>query len=198
MNVFNAHTNVELDARLIVFDTKELQKNMSPVALLILLDQVWNFITSGRSKGTHTWFYVDEMQLLQDNEYAINYLDKLFTRARKWGAIPTGITQNVERVLEIKQFRYMIANSDYLVILGQSKTDTNALGDVLRLSNEQKKAIRTAGIGEGILLANGKVLQFENLIPKEINGKPLKIYRALTTKLEDLIEMGLVESENAA
>ena len=190
MNVFNAHTNVELNARLVVFDTKELQKNMSPVALLILLDQVWNFITSGRSQGTHTWFYVDEMQLLQDNEYAISYLDKLFTRARKWGAIPTGITQNVERVLKIDQFRYMIANSDYIVILGQSKTDTNALGDVLRLSDEQKKAVRTAGIGEGILLANGKVLQFENLIPKTIGGKPSQIYRALTTKLEDLVEMG--------
>ena len=191
MNVFNSQTNVELDARLIVFNTKELQKNMSPVALLILLDQVWNFITSGRSQGTHTWFYVDEMQLLQNNKYAVDYLDKLFTRARKWGAIPTGITQNVERVLQIQQFRYMIANSDYLVILGQSKTDTNALADVLRLSDEQKKAVRTAGIGEGILLANGKVLQFENLVPKEIGGKPSKIYQALTTKLEDVVEMGL-------
>lgn len=196
MNVFNAHTNVELDARLVVFDTKELQKNMSPVALLILLDQVWNFITSGRSKGTHTWFFVDEMQLLKDNEYAVDYLDKLFSRARKWGAIPTGITQNVERVLQINQFRFMIANSDFLVILGQSKTDTDALGDVLKLSNEQKKAVRTAGIGEGILLANNKVLQFENIIPKEVDGKPSKIYRALTTKLEDLVELGLIAKDD--
>ena len=192
MNMFNAHTNVNLNARLIVFDTKELQRNLSPVALLILLDQVWNFISSGRSQGSHTWFYVDEMQLLTDNEYAITYLDRLFSRARKWGAIPTGITQNVERVLAVEQFRYMIGNSDLLVILGQSKTDTDALGDVLKLSNEQRKAVRTAGIGEGLLLANGKVVQFENKLPKMINGKPSNIYRALTTKLEDLVEMGAI------
>ena len=192
MNVFNAHTNVDLNARLIVFDTKELQKNLAPVALLILLDQVWNFVTSGRASGAHTWFFVDEMQLLKDNSYAVNYLDQLFSRARKWGAIPTGITQNVERVLKVDQFRYMIANSDFLVILGQSKTDTDALGDVLKLSPEQQKAVRTSGIGEGLLIANGKILQFENDIPKTINGKPSKIYQALTTKLEDLVEMGLV------
>lgn len=193
MNMFNAHTNVDLNARLIVFDTKELQKNLAPVALLILLDQVWNFISSGRASGAHTWFFVDEMQLLKDNQYAVTYLDQLFSRARKWGAVPTGITQNVERVLMVDQFRFMIANSDFLVILGQSKTDTDALGDVLKLSDEQRKAVRTAGIGEGLLIANGKVIQFENTIPKTINGKPSKIYQALTTKLEDLIEMGLTE-----
>lgn len=193
MNMFNARTNVNLDARLIVFDTKELQKNLAPVALLVLLDQVWNFITSGRAHGAHTWFFVDEMQLLKDNQYAVNYLDQLFSRARKWGAVPTGITQNVERVLQVDQFRFMIANSDFLVILGQSKTDTDALGDVLKLSNEQKKAVRISGVGEGLLLANGKIIQFENKIPKMINNKPSKIYRALTTKLDDLIEMGLVK-----
>ena len=193
MNMFNAHTNVDLNARLIVFDTKELQKNLAPVALLILLDQVWNFISSGRASGAHTWFFVDEMQLLKDNQYAVAYLDQLFSRARKWGAVPTGITQNVERVLMVEQFRFMIANSDFLVILGQSKTDTDALGDVLKLSDEQRKAVRTAGIGEGLLIANGKVIQFENTIPKTINGKSSKIYQALTTKLEDLVEMGLTE-----
>ncbi len=192
MNIFNTHTNVRLDARLVVFDTKELQKNLSPVALLILLDQVWNFVTSGRAAGKHTWFFVDEMQLLAGNKYAITYLDELFSRARKWGAIPTGITQNVERVLAIEQFRYMIANSDFLVLLGQSETDTDALADVLKLSPEQKKAVRSSGIGEGLIIADGKILQFENQIPKTINGKPSKIYQALTTKLEDLVEMGLV------
>lgn len=195
LNVFNNQTNINLNSRLVVFDIKECKGSLLTVALLVVLNHIWNMITEGRDSGNHTWFYVDEMQLLKDNQYAVNFLDTLFSRARKWGAVPTGITQNVERVLRIDGFRFMISNSDFLMILGQSKTDCEAIADLLKLSDEQKRGLRTAGKGEGVLVVANKVIQFENIIPDKIGGKPSKVYRALTTKLEDLVELGIIEEK---
>lgn len=190
MRIFNHKTtdDVDMTNRFIVFDIKDLPQNLKALGLLIVLDQTWNFISSGRSSGSSTWFFVDELQLLLDDEGAIEYFDKLYTRSRKWGAIPTGITQNVTRLLSTKQTSLMVQNSDYLIILGQSSRDAEALAEILELSKNQTNAIKTASPGSGLLIAEKKVIPYTYVVPKELNGTPTKMYQALTTKLTDLFD----------
>lgn len=180
-NIFNHQTNIDTKNRFVVYDIRDLAENMKGLALLILLDATWQRIVKNRDRGIRTWVFIDEMQLLFENDYAINYFDQLYTRSRKYGAIPTGITQNIERVVDNDKTRLMLANSDFLVLLGQSASDADALGDVIRLSELQVSTIRNAGVGEGLLVASGKVVPFTNIIPNDT-----EIYKMITTKLEDI------------
>lgn len=181
-SVFNHRTNVDTKQRFVVYDIRDCADNMKGLALLILLDATWNRIVRNRERRVRTWFFVDEMQLLFENDYAIDYFDALWTRSRKYGAIPTGITQNVERIINNEKSRLMLANSDFLVLLGQSASDAAALGEVIKLSERQVAIMRNAGPGEGLLVAGGKVIPFENRIPTDSS-----IYRMVTTKIDDLI-----------
>ncbi len=99
LSVFAHQTNVDNDNSVVVYDVKDLGKNLRSMGMLIVLDQIWNRITKNRNSGKRTWIYVDEMQLLLSSEFASNYFFELWSRARKWGALPTGITQNVETLL---------------------------------------------------------------------------------------------------
>lgn len=180
-NLFSHRTNVNTKSRFVVYDVRDLADNLKSLALLILLDATWQRIVANRARHTRTWVFIDEMQLLLSNDYAIDYFDMLWSRSRKYGAIPTGITQNIERLINIEKTRLMVANSDYLVLLGQSQTDAMALGGVLSLSDDQIGYIRNSGIGEGLLVANGKIIPFEDRIPKDT-----QLYRITTTKIDDL------------
>ena len=180
-NLFAHRTNVDTKSRFVVYDVRDLADNLKSLALLILLDATWQRIVANQARHTRTWVFIDEMQLLLSNDYAIDYFDMLWSRSRKYGAIPTGITQNIERLINIEKTRLMVANSDYLVLLGQSQTDAMALGGVLSLSDDQIGYIRNSGIGEGLLVANGKIIPFEDRIPKDT-----QLYRITTTKIDDL------------
>lgn len=180
-NLFAHRTNVNTKSRFVVYDVRDLADNLKSLALLILLDATWQRIVANRARHTRTWVFVDEMQLLLSNDYAIDYFDMLWSRSRKYGAIPTGITQNIERLINIEKTRLMVANSDYLVLLGQSQTDAMALGGVLALSEDQIGFIRNSGVGEGLLVANGKIIPFEDRIPRDTH-----LYRLTTTKIDDL------------
>ena len=183
-NLFAHRTNVDTHSRFVVYDVRDLADNLKSLALLILLDATWQRIVANRERHVRTWVFIDEMQLLLSNAYAIDYFDMLWTRSRKYGAIPTGITQNIERLINNEKTRLMVANSDYLVLLGQSATDAMALGGVLSLSDDQVGYIRNSGVGEGLLVANGKIVPFENRIPKDT-----QLYRITTTKIDDLAAM---------
>lgn len=183
-NLFAHRTNVDTSSRFVVYDVRDLADNLKSLALLILLDATWQRIVANRERHVRTWVFIDEMQLLLSNEYAIDYFDMLWTRSRKYGAIPTGITQNIERLINNEKTRLMVANSDFLVLLGQSATDAMALGGVLSLSDDQVGYIRNSGVGEGLLVANGKIIPYENRIPRDT-----QLYRITTTKIDDLAEM---------
>lgn len=73
LSVFSHQTNVDTSKRFIVFDVKDLGKQLRSMGMLIILDQIWNRITSNRNAGRRTWVYIDEIQLLFSNEYAENY-----------------------------------------------------------------------------------------------------------------------------
>lgn len=168
MRVFNHHTNVDLENRMIVWDIKDLGKDMRSVGLLVVLDQIWNRITSNRERGINSYFYVDEWQLLLGNDYAVKFFDELWSRARKWGAIPTAITQNVARVEENELASKMLSNSDFLLLLGQSDADAKVLQRMFTLSDRQLKYIRgkRRKPGSGLLFAADQVVPFVNRYPE--------------------------------
>ena len=96
LNVFNHRTNVELTNRLVCYDIKDLGKQLKKIGMLVVQDQVWGRVTENRSQGRSTRYYMDEMHLLLREDQTAAYTVEIWKRFRKWGGIPTGITQNVK------------------------------------------------------------------------------------------------------
>lgn len=175
--IFNHQTDVDLTNRLTVFNVRDNGDNMKPLLELFVLDWIWQRVVRNRSLKRRTWIFIDEIHLLFDTEYAISYFDSIWSRSRKYGAIPTGITQNAERLLEHDKTRKMLSNSDFLVLLGQSSTDAATIGSERRLSDEQVAYLERATPGSGIIFASGKVVEFTNVIPSDT-----EVYRLFNTK----------------
>lgn len=183
LSVFSHQTNVDTQARFVVFDVKDLGKQLRTMGMLIVLDQIWNRITENRSKGRRTWLYIDEMQLLVSNEYAENYFFELWSRARKWGAIPTGITQNVATLLLSANVERMLSNSDFIMMLNQAKNDRQRLTELLHLSSQQQRCITNAEAGAGLIFAGNAIIPFFDEFPKDT-----ALYRMMSTKIEDVYQ----------
>lgn len=177
LSVFSLETNVDITKRLVVYDIKDLGKQLKTMGMLIVLDQVWNRITTNRERGVRTWLYIDEMQLLFTNEYSENYFFELWSRARKWGAIPTGITQNVETLLLSDLARRMLSNSDFVMMLNQAKSDRSQLVRLFDISEEQEKFVVNAPEGYGLMVFGDTTLPFYDHFPKDT-----QLYKMMSTK----------------
>lgn len=180
--LFNHRTNVDVgpDQHLVSFDIRDNGANMKPLVELFVLDFIWQRVVRNRALHRRTWIFIDEIHLLFDSEYSVDYFDALWSRSRKYGAIPTGITQNAERLLENPKTRKMISNSDFLVLLGQSSTDARTIGAERGLSDDQVAFLERATPGSGIIVAGGRVVEFENVIPSDT-----RIYQLLNTKPDE-------------
>jgi hypothetical protein len=179
--VFSHATNVNTNNRLLLFDTKDLGKELRTFGMLVVLDQIWNRITANRKLGKRTWLYIDEIQLLFPNDYSANYFFELWSRARKWGAIPTGITQNVETCLMSDYARRMLSNSDFILMLNQATNDRNELAHLLNISEKQLKYVTNSNPGDGLLFAGNAIVPFVDKFPDQT-----ELYKMMTTKIEDL------------
>lgn len=177
LSVFSAATNVDITKRLVIYDIKDLGKQLKTMGMLIVLDQVWNRITTNRERGVRTWLYIDEMQLLFTNEYSENYFFELWSRARKWGAIPTGITQNVETLLLSDLARRMLSNSDFIMMLNQAKSDRTQLVHLFDISEEQEKFVVNSPEGYALMVFGDTTLPFYDHFPKDT-----KLYKMMSTK----------------
>lgn len=177
LNVFAHRTNVNPANRFVVYDVKDLGKQLRTLGMLVVLDQIWNRITRNRARRVRTWLYIDESQLLFSNEICSNYFFELWSRARKWGAIPTGITQNVETLLASDQARTMLSNSDFVMMLNQAQPDRMELAGLLNISNRQLSFITNAEPGHGLLAAGKAIVPFANDFPRDT-----RLYRLMTTK----------------
>lgn len=189
MSVFNHRTNIDASARLRIWDIKDLGKSMRTIGLLIVTGQIWNRATANREAGVRSYFYTDEWQLVLKNEYALNFYDELYTRARKWGIVATVITQNIQRVLANETARLILSNCDFLLIMAQSHHDAEALQELLNLSDFQMRQIRTERKGYGLLVAGDKIVPFENHLPEDT-----QLYRMFTTKFDDLHDAPVPEA----
>ena len=181
LSVFAEKTNIDMQNRLITFDIKDLGKELKTMGMLIVLDQIWNRVTQNRQKGKRTWLYIDEIYLLFQNEYSSNYLFELYKRARKWGLIPTGITQNVEDLLLSDNARRMLSNSDFIIMLNQATSDRIELASLLDISKPQLSFVTNVKEGQGLIFAGNSIVPFKDEFPKET-----ELYKMMTTKIEEV------------
>jgi len=177
LDIFANQTNINLKNRFTVFETKDLGKQLKSVGMLVILDLIWNRITENHKAGKTTWIYIDEIYLLFNNELSSNFLFELYKKVRKWGGIPTGITQNIEDLLISEQARRMLSNSDFIMLLNQAPSDRAEISKLLNVSDTQLSYVTNSGAGKGLIIANGGIIPFINDFPKNT-----KLYRLITTK----------------
>ena len=188
LNVFNHRTNVDIHSRIVSYDIKELGKQLKKIGMLIVQDQVWNRVTVNREARKSTRYYIDEMHLLLKEEQTAAYSVEIWKRFRKWGGIPTGITQNVKDLLSSREVENIFENSDYIYMLNQASGDRQILAKHLNISPHQLSYVTHSGEGEGLLFYGSVILPFVDRFPKDT-----ELYRIMTTKLSDISENAKAE-----
>ena len=176
-NLFNHRTNIDMSNRIICFDIKDLGNQLKKLAMLILQETVWNRVSSNRVEHKKTRYYIDEFHLLLKDEQTAIYSAEIWKRFRKWGGIPTGITQNVKDLLMSSKVENIFENSEFIYMLNQAAGDREILGEKLHLSAEQLKFVENAGQGEGLIRFGNVILPFTDNFPKDT-----EMYRLMTTK----------------
>ena len=180
LNVFNHRTNVNIKSRVVSYDIKELGKQLKKIGMLIVQDQVWNRVTVNREAHKSTRYYIDEMHLLLKEEQTAAYTVEIWKRFRKWGGIPTGITQNVKDLLSSREVENIFENSDYVYMLNQASGDRQILAKQLNISNHQLSYVTHSSEGEGLLFYGSTILPFVDRFPKDT-----KLYHIMTTKPQE-------------
>lgn len=184
LNVFNHRTNVDIQNRLVCFDIKELGKQLKKLGMLIVQDQVWNRVTINRAEKKSTRYYMDEFHLLLKEEQTAAYSVEIWKRFRKWGGIPTGITQNVKDLLSSREIENIFENSDFIYMLNQASGDRQILAKQLNISPHQLSYVTHANEGEGLLFYGNVIIPFVDKFPKDTI-----LYKIMTTKPDEVKEI---------
>ena len=180
LNTFAKPTNVDTSARILCYDIRDLGKQLLPVGMLVVLDSIFNRIVRNRERKRNTWIYIDEIYLLFQHEYSANFLFTLWKRMRKYQACGTGISQNIEDLLQSHTARTMLANSEFLIMLNQAATDREELARLLNISDNQLSYITNVDSGRGLIKCGSAIVPFVDHFPKN------KLYQMMTTKPSDL------------
>ena len=183
LNVFNHRTNVDIKSRVVAYDIKELGKQLKKIGMLIVQDQVWNRVTVNREAHKSTRYYIDEMHLLLREEQTAAYTVEIWKRFRKWGGVPTGITQNVKDLLSSREVENIFENSDYIYMLNQAAGDRQILSKQLNISTHQLSYVTHSGEGEGLLFYGNIILPFTDHLPRDT-----ELYRIMSTKPQEVAE----------
>jgi len=180
LNVFNHRTNVDITNRLVCYDIKELGKQLKKLGMLILQDQVWGRVTANRAMKKTTWFYQDEFHLLLKEEQTAAYSVEIWKRFRKWGGIPSALTQNVKDLLASREIENILENSDFIYMLNQAGGDRQILAKQLGISTHQLSYVTHSNAGEGLLFYGNVIIPFVDRFPMDT-----ELYRVMTTKLSE-------------
>ena len=183
LNLFNHRTNVDIQNRLVCYDIKQLGKQLKKIGMLIVQDQVWGRVTANRNAGKATRYYMDEFHLLLREEQTAAYSVEIWKRFRKWGGIPTGITQNVKDLLSSREVENIFENSDFIYMLNQASGDRQILAKQLNISPHQLSYVTHSGEGEGLLFYGNVILPFVDRFPTD-----LELYKIMTTKLSEVTD----------
>lgn len=181
LNVFNHQTNVDVNNRVVCYDIKELGKQLKKVGMMIVQDQVWNRVTRNRARQKSTRYYIDEFHLLLAEPQTAAYSTEIWKRYRKWGGIPTGITQNVKDLLASAGIENIFENSDFIYLLSQAPGDRAILSKKLNISPHQLSYVTQSGEGEGLLIYGGTIIPFADHFPQDT-----ELYKLMTTKLTEV------------
>ena len=183
LNVFNHRTNVDVNNRFVCYDIRELGKQLKKLGMLIVQDQVWNRVTINRAQHKATRYYMDEFHLLLKEEQTAAYSVEIWKRFRKWGGIPTGITQNVKDLLASREVENIFENSDFVYLLNQASGDRQILSKALNISPSQQNYITNSNAGEGLIFYGSTIVPFKDDFPKNT-----QLYRIMTTKPEETVQ----------
>lgn len=175
-DIFAHETNIDLSDKFVIFNIKRLDEKLKPFAMKVILDQIWNQVVQNQGKVT-TWLFFDELQLNFDSVENSRWFMKLWSRVRKYGAIPTGITQNIATLLEDSEGRKMLSNSEFFVLLRQKKVDLDSLQNVMSIPSTLLQYVgERVPQGTGLISSGGVIVPFENIISKDT-----ALYRLMET-----------------
>ena len=177
LNVFNHRTNVDVNNRIVCYDIKELGKQLKKIGMLVVQDQIWNRVTINRALHKSTRYYIDEFHLLLKDEQTASYSVEIWKRFRKWGGIPTGITQNVKDLLASREIENIFENSDFIYMLNQAGGDRQILAKQLNISPHQLSYVTYSNEGEGLLFYGNTIIPFKDKFPKDT-----QLYTIMTPK----------------
>ena len=185
LNVFNHQTNVDIHNRLVCYDIKDLGKQLKRLGMLIVQDQVWSRVAANRQEGKSTRYYMDEFHLLLKEEQTAAYSVEIWKRFRKWGGIPTGITQNVKDLLASYEVQNIFENSDFIYMLNQATGDREILAKQLGISKYQLSHVTQSAEGNGLLFYGDVIIPFVDRFPKNT-----QLYKIMTTKPNEVSVAG--------
>lgn len=180
LDTFAHRTNVNTKSRFIVYDIKDIGTGLKELGLQVCLNDVWNKTIANKKKHKRTWFYIDEFYLLTQTESSALFLQQIFKRARKWGGVPTGITQNVEDLLISPAARSILSNCDFVMMLNQSPNDKQDLAKMFNISPAQLSYITNADAGQGLIYTGKSIIPFIDKFPTDT-----KSFAAMTSKMDD-------------
>ena len=182
-NYFNHHTNVDSGNRIMCFDIRDLGNQLKELGMLIVQDAVWNRVSQNRERKIATRYYCDEFHLLLKEKQTAIYSVEIWKRFRKWGGIPTGLTQNVGDFLRSEEIEGILGNSDFVYLLNQNAKDQAILADKLGLSDKQLSYVTNSEPGSGLILFDNVVIPFVDKYPTDT-----KTYRIMNTKPEESVQ----------
>lgn len=185
LKLFNHRTNIDMNNRIVCFDIKDLGKQLKKIGMLVVQDQVWNRVTLNREQHRNraTRYWVDEFHLLLKEEQTAAFYVEIWKRFRKWGGIPTGITQNVKDLLASREIENIFENSDFIYMLNQAAGDRQILAKTLNISPHQLSYVTQSNAGEGLIFYGNVIIPFVDRYPKDT-----KTYAIMTTKPEEVAE----------
>lgn len=181
-NYFNHRTNVDSKNRIMCFDIRDLGNQLKELGMLIVQDAVWNRVSVNRERKIATRYYCDEFHLLLKEKQTAIYSVEIWKRFRKWGGIPTGLTQNVGDFLRSEEIEGILGNSDFVYLLNQNAKDQHILADKLGLSEKQLAHVTNSEPGSGLILFDNVVIPFVDKYPTDT-----KTYRIMNTKPEESV-----------
>ena len=180
-NIFNHRTTVDMNNRIICFDIRDLSNQLRKLGMLIVQETVWSKVSQNRKIQKATRYYIDEFHLLLREEQTAAYSVEMWKRFRKWGGVPTGLTQNVKDLLASPEIENILDNSDFVLLLSQAAGDRDILQEKLHISDEQIKFITAADPGQGLIIYGNTILPMKDKFPKNTT-----MYSLMTTNPEDL------------
>lgn len=185
LSYFNHRSNVDINARLVCFDLKDMDANQRDLTMLIIQDAIWNRVTQNRSKGKWTWVDIDEFHLLLRSPITAAYSVEIWKRFRKWGGIPSGITQNIKDLFRSPEIQNILDTTNFIAMLNQAGDDARLLADHLDLSEEEENYIKSGEPGKGLLWIEQAKVPFEDEFPKNT-----VCYKVMTTKPGEALRAG--------
>lgn len=182
LSYFNHRSNVDINSRLVCFDLKEMDNNQRDLTMLIIQEAIWDRVAANREKGKYTWVDIDEFHLLLRNPRTAAYSVEIWKRFRKWGGVPTGITQNIKDLFRSPEIQNILDTTNFIAMLNQSGDDSKLLAEHLDLSKDEEDYIKSGEPGKGLLWVEGIKVPFEDNFPQNTI-----CYKVMTTKPTEAI-----------